>query len=84
MTLVETISNTMRGAYNDGKIEYSMTQFTDHTRTTEETLTAVIEFDLSIDGFCQIDSASVAVTLSSPIEYTLGDSSFSFGEFALN
>ena len=81
--MLKCTDNDHVGDYHDGYIEYSLTQFTDHAKTKEETLTAQIKFDLKVDGFCKVETTSLQVTIDSPVEYTVGGDSFSFGDFSL-
>ena len=53
VTMLQSDSSSLIGDYSEGYIEYSLTQFTDSAMTKEETLTAQIKFDLSVNP-CQV------------------------------
>jgi hypothetical protein len=53
ISMLQSDSTSLIGDYSEGYIEYSLTQFTDSAMTKEETLTAQIKFDLSVNP-CQV------------------------------
>ena len=72
--------NVLRGAH-PGRIRYAITQKTDYTGATEETIYGYEDFTLFVDGYCKLDSVTLNTVINPIVEYELDTAGFDFASY---